>query len=119
MDELSLGEECMWFVAGQDAADDKEVVALMEDRADIHEMADYLIRRRARHIALLLSESFGQEVLFAQMLASSIEPDGREAEGFGSPEQYLQAVEACFSRIEDLISDYGACYDWIEDGMHV
>ena len=87
--------------------------------ADIHEMADYLIRRRARHIASLLTESFGQEVLFAQMLASSIEPDGREAEGFGSPEQYLQAVEACFSRIEELISDYGACYDWIEDGMHV
>lgn len=119
MDELSLGEECMWFVAGQEAAVDAEITSLMEDRADIHEMAEYLIRRRAAHIASLLTESFGQEVLFAQMLASSIEPDGRETEGFGSPEQYLQAVEACYSRVEELISDYGACYDWIEDGMRL
>ena len=53
------------------------------------------------------------------MLASSIEPDGGETLGFSSPEQYLEAVEGCYAQIEDLISDYGACYDWIEDGMRL
>ena len=119
MDELHLGEECLWFVAGQDSADDDELEKLMDEQADIHEMAEYLIRSRARRIAALLIESFGEEVLFAQMLASSIEPDGGETLGFSSPEQYLEAVEGCYAQIEDLISDYGACYDWIEDGMRL
>ena len=29
MDELHLGEECLWFVAGQDSADDDELEKLM------------------------------------------------------------------------------------------
>lgn len=119
LDELDIGEEAVWFLAGQESAEDSELLDILNSRDDIHDMLDYLVRREGRAAAELMEQAFGSTMLFAQMLATAVRPDGEELDGYDSPEEYRDAVEACFAEMNDFTVDYAVCYEWIDNGMEL
>lgn len=119
LDELDIGEEAVWFLAGQESAEDSELLDILNSRDDIHDMLDYLVRREGQAAAELMEQAFGSTMLFAQMLATAVRPDGEELDGYDSPEEYRDAVEACFAEMNDFTVDYVVCYEWIDNGMEL
>ena len=119
LDELDIGEEAVWFLAGQESAEDNELLDILNSRDDIHDMLDYLVRREGRAEAELMEQAFGSTMLFAQMLATAVRSDGEELDGYDSAEEYRDAVEACFGEMNNFTVDYAACYEWINNGMEL
>ena len=119
LDELSIGEEAVWFLAGQSSREDAEVLDILNSRDDIHDLLDYLVRREGQAIARLMAETFDTPMLFAQMLATAVRPDGEELDDYHSADEYREAVEACFAELNTLTIDYAVCYEWIDDGMEL
>jgi len=119
LDELGIGEEAVWFLAGQGSLEDRELLDIVNSRDDIHDMLDYLVRREGRAVAHLMMETFDTPVLFAQMLATAVRPDGEELDDYNTPEEYREAVEACFAELNNFSIDYAVCYEWIDNGMEL
>ena len=82
-------------------------------------MLDYLVRREGRNVAALMQETFDVPILFVQMLATAVRPDGGELDDYDSAEEYRDAVEACLAELNNFCVDYAVCYEWIENGMEL
>ena len=119
LDELSIGEEAVWFLAGQDSGEDPEFSEILNSRDDIHDLLEYFLRREGRAIAQRMLEAFDPSMIFAQMLATAVEVEGLEPEECASPDVYREAVEACFGELNNFSVDYAVCYEWISDGMEL
>lgn len=119
LDDLGIGEEPIWFLAGQGSLEDKELTDIVNSRDDIHDMLDYLVRREGRNVAALMQETFDVPILFVQMLATAVRPDGGELDDYDSAEEYRDAVEACLAELNNFCVDYAVCYEWIENGMEL
>ena len=82
-------------------------------------MLDYLVRREGLNVAALMQETFDAPILFVQMLATAVRPDGGELDDYDSAEEYRDAVEACYAELNNFCVDYAVCYEWIENGMEL
>ena len=111
------------FVRGEPLSNGQYVMVvdvwIVNSRDDIHDMLDYLVRREGRNVAALMQETFDVPILFVQMLATAVRPDGGELDDYDSAEEYRDAVEACYAELNNFCVDYAVCYEWIENGMEL
>ena len=119
MDELELGEESVWFLAGLYSARDSRYQQLLEEGEDIHDMIDFMVDRSAEQIADYLLGRRGVDRLFVEMLCTAIQLEQDSNLDFSSEEEYLDYVQTGMDQLNLVCADYGTAYDWVADGMEL